>query len=78
VERAVVLNVIKGIFNFADNVIDASTFSLVALNQFPDEGLAVGINIDIIVGGVMDAGIKMLFSEGIRVGHGCAPDAGSH
>jgi hypothetical protein len=78
VKGSVILNVIKGVLDLINNVFDTSTFSFVPLNKFPNKRLAVSINVDIIVGGVFDAGIKMLFSEGIGVGHSVAPDASSH
>jgi hypothetical protein len=78
VKGSVILNVIKGVLDLINNVLDASTFSFVTRNKFPNKRLAVSVNVDIIVGGVFDAGIQMLFSEGIGVGHSVAPNAGSH
>ena len=48
VKRIVVSNIVQGVFYFTDDVVVAATRGLVNLDQFPNQCLTIGVEVDVL------------------------------
>jgi hypothetical protein len=48
VKRIVVSNIVQGVFYFTDDVVVAATRGLVSLDQFPNQCLTIGVEVDVL------------------------------